>query len=399
MLGRRDELLSLLVATAPFMSLFRSYAFYNVILATFVGTFCFYLVMAPALCQRTVRKFGLFLGVVFWSVVYYCLSFFNTHDYATNLRLFEFTLAIFFLLLLSRNRLLLGNALVGMTVSAWFVGLAMLPQMEKASDRLGIMQVDGRVLGNPAQLGLPLALSFLALVIDRGYWLKLENKSFLRWLMVIPTSILLALTTSRMSWLIAASGLAVLLLFGKKQRRKIFAVLLFGAVAINLVLISPYQGALKKGWDRTFAEDRSARKRTSGRSDQWVVSSYAFKRSLSTIIHGHGAGKGPEAYAKYSLEIPGTEYAVGKRVALHSLFMQVMVEVGSIGLVCLFGWLLLAFIRAIPLMHRTAMILPLACLVGYVLTVVSVSGNDITSGVLLGLGLLGTGHHSVEEKQ
>src|SRR6185312_7324004 len=102
---------------------------------------------------------------------------------------FEFTFSIFCLLLLARNRRLLGAALVGMIFSAWLVGIAMIPQMGSTSGRLGIIEVDGRSLGNPAQLGLPLALGFLALVIDRGRWLNLENKPLYRWSMFVPTTV------------------------------------------------------------------------------------------------------------------------------------------------------------------------------------------------------------------
>ena len=47
---------------------------------------------------------------------------------------------------------------------------ALLPHLETTgSDRLGIVVLEGRSFGNPIQLGLPLALIFLALVVDRGF--------------------------------------------------------------------------------------------------------------------------------------------------------------------------------------------------------------------------------------
>ncbi|MDB6027434.1 MAG: O-antigen polymerase [Verrucomicrobiales bacterium] len=391
LVGHRDELLCFLISTAPFMNLLRSYAFYNVILAAYLGVVGFYFLVSSQTCQLTMRRFKLFIAVVVWSGAYYALSFLSTHDYVSNLRLFEFTFSIFCLLLLSRNRRLLGAALIGMIFSAWLVGMAMIPQMGVSSDRLGIMEADGRSLGNPAQLGLPLALGFLMLVIDRGQWLDLENKPIYRWSMFVMTTILLALTTSRMSWLVAFAGLVILLLVGKKQRAKILIIALFGVIAINLVLLSPYGPVLKRGWDRTFSDTRSTRKKTSGRSDQWIVSEYAFKSSLSTIVHGYGPGMGPEVYARYSREIPGITYGAGKKVALHSLFMQVMVEAGVIGLLLLFAWMAIVFVRLVKDLQINKAVLPIACFLGYVLTVITISGNDITSGVLLGLGLLGTG--------
>ena len=390
LMGRRDELVCLLLGAAPFMSLFRSYAFYNVVLAVFIGVLGYYFFSAPSLCQQTVRRFPFWKGVLIWSCVYYALSLFNTHDYSVNLRLFELTFAIISLLLLARNAQLMGAMLVAMVVSACLVGVAMLPHVGRSSQRLGIIEIDGRVLGNPAQLGLPLALGFLALIFDRGRWLGLEQKPIRRWLMFIPTAGLLALTTSRMSWMVAVAGLLVLFLFGRRQRWKLVAVGLSAVVAVALVLVSPYQGMLKKGYERTFGENRSASNRTSGRSDQWVVSKYAFGQSLSTVVRGYGPGTGAQVYANYSREIRGVKYSVGKKIVLHSLFMQVMVEAGLIGLFILSSWLLVVGFGLLARCRHATSIFPLACFVGYLVTAITVSGNDINSGIYLGLALLGT---------
>ena len=56
-------------------------------------------------------------------------------------------------------------------------------------------EMDGYVLGNPTQLGIPLALGFLGVIVDRGRWLGIEEHPFLRWLILVPTLPLLALST------------------------------------------------------------------------------------------------------------------------------------------------------------------------------------------------------------
>lgn len=388
LMGRRDELLCFLLATAPFLSLLRSFVFYNVILATFIGVLGYYFLSVPGRIWQTVRHFGLFFGVIIWAGAYYTLSFYNTRDYAVNLRLFELAFTILAILLLSRHPRLLGVGLTGTILSAWMVGLAMLPQMG-TSERLGIVAVEGRVLGNPGQLGLPLAFGFLALIFNNGRWLNLETKPLIRWLMFGVTSVLLALTTSRAAWLVAATGILLLFLFGKQQRRQLLVLSVIGVLGISAVLMSPYSASLKKGWERTFGDKQSVRKKTSGRSDQWLVAHYAFTRSVYTVVHGYGPGMGPQTYARYSPEVPGAKYAVGKKVALHSIFMQLLVETGLIGLVCFLVWLLIIFVKLLGRVVEHGLF-PLACFFGYALTGISVSGSDINSGVLLGVGLLGT---------
>lgn len=386
--GRRDELLCMLLAAAPFLSLLRSYVFYNIIIAFFVASLGYYFFSTSGRLQSTVKRFALFWGVIIWVGLYYLISFYNTHDYSLNLRLFELGFTVLCILLLSRSRLLLGAALVANVLSAWLIGISMLPHMG-SSDRLGIVMVEGRLLGNPGQLGLPLAFGFLTLMFDRGRWLNLQNLPLIRWIMLAVTTILLALTTSRAAWLVAAVGIVLLLLFGKAQRGKLLVACCVGIVAIAIVLMTPYAAGLKKGWNRTFGEGQSVRKVTSGRSDQWIVARYAFTRDITTIVHGHGPGYGPQVYAKYSPEVPGVKYAIGKKVALHSLFMQLMVETGIVGLVCFIGWLLAIFGKSLSCIRQYGL-LPLACFFAYVLTCISVSGSDINSGILLGMALVGT---------
>lgn len=391
--GRREELICLTISCAPFISLFRSYAFYNVILAILLVTMGFYGFSASNWCTNVLRRFRLWWGILIWSIGYYALSVLNTHDYFVNLRLFELTFTVFAVLLLAQRKTLFAAALLGLVIATCLLGFSMLPHTgigQGDSERLGMVEADGRVLGNPAQIGLLLSISFLVLAIDHARWLNLSSKPFIRWSLFAAIVCLLALTTSRMSWFICFAGLLTLILCGRGQRRKVIVILVAAGIGLSLIAISPFGGLVKKGWNRTFGADRSLAKRTSGRADQWVVSRYAFTRSLETMAHGYGPGLGPQVYAVYSTEMPGIKYSVGKKVALHSLFMQVAIEAGMIGLVLLLGWLLVLCSRLIANSIRSGLILPLACWAGYIVTVLSVSGNDMNSGILIGLALLGT---------
>jgi O-antigen ligase len=385
--GRQDEVLALLIALAPFLNLLRAFAFYNVIIVLFGGAWLGYYMRASGIIRSTYKKVPLIKGIFVYVVLYYGLSFFNTRDYSVNLRLFELAFTISFILILSRNPALLGAALTGMIISAWGVGISMLPHLASGA-RLGVISLDGKTLGNPTQLGIPLAFGFLAIVVDRSLWLNLQSK-LVRWSMLAVTLPLLALTTSRSSWLVAAGGVFLCILLGGRQRFKMLAVIAIAAALIQGVLISPFGASLNKGITRTFSEKGSARHRTSGRSDQWLVAYHAFSHSPATMAIGYGPGNGAEVYADHSREVEGVKYAVGKKVALHSLFMQMAVETGALGVIALIAWLLLCFVKVFQFTFQSGATFPLVCFVGYVFIVITVSGNDINSGIFLGIALLG----------
>lgn len=387
--GRKDEMICLLLATAPFINLLREAAFYNVIVVLYGGAFTYYVLFGSGAMWTMVRRFPLIACIFAYVFFYYAVSLYNTQQYSVNIRLFELAFAIAFVLLLERKPALLGKALVGLILSACLIGICMLPIFQGANvSRLGMIQVEGGVLGNPTQLGVPLAFGFLALVIDQGRWLGLRSNVFFRLLLLLMVVPLLALTTSRAAWLVAVMGLAVSFVLGSRQRMKILAGGVVVLVAFVGIMLSPLRPSLEKGLNRTFSDTRSIRQKTSGRSDQWKVAYYAFSRTPRTILQGYGPGMGPLVYQKYSLEVPGVRYAIGRKVALHSLFMQIGVEAGVLGLGLLGFGLATVFVRIIQ--NHTGMVLPLVCFLGYVIVVITVSGNDINSGVLFGMAILGT---------
>ena len=383
------ELLCLLIGTAPLSNLLRETAFYNVVVVLFGAGLMFYFFHAPGTVRTVMRRAPLAIALLVYATIYYSLSLWFTGSYSTNLRLFDLGFAVVALLLMGRNRRLLGTALLGMMIASCAVGLGMLPYNDTVG-RLGMVRIDGYTLGNPAELGLSLALAFLALTVDRGHWVNLDHKPVIRFLLLVPVVTLLALTTSRVGWLVAVTGLVVALLFRSRARFGILIAIALAFVAIRLVLLSPFGSAVQTGLDRTFSSERSVANRTSGRSDQWLVASTAFTDSMSSLMFGHGPGRGADAYAHYSTAVEGVRYGVGERRALHSLFMQVMVEAGLLGLLPLIVWLLCATWRILQWMLATRWIFPLVCFLGYGLIVLTVSGNDTASGTYMGIGLLAT---------
>ncbi len=388
LVGRRDEILCVILAVGPFINLLRSFAFYNVIIGVFALGLFYYFALSSGTVRDTLKKFPLVWALGIAVTIFYVISFVNTHEYSVNLRLFELVFAVVYVLVIGRNPVLLGATLLGLILCAGSLGLAMLPHLQ--GGRLGIIATGGTMLGNPTQLGIPLAFGFLTLTVDRGRWLNLESKPILRFLLLLPILGLLALTTSRAAWLVAGGGIFLNMLFGSRQRFKmLFAIALVigGFVA---VLHSPYGDALAKGLKRTFADNRSARQRSSGRSDQWKVAWYAFNKSADAMIFGYGPGRGPEIYAKYSGLVDGVKYGVGKKATLHSVFMQVGVEGGLIGLLLILTWLAVCFFKIAKNLSSRGMTFPLVCFFGYVFIVLTVSGGDINSGIFLGIALLGT---------
>ena len=387
---RTKEVLALLIALAPFVSLLRSFALYNIVIMLFGGGLFLHFFHSPGIRHQILRGCPWLKGMFLYVTLYYLLSLVDTHDYAINLRLFELALSVLALIALGRDPALLGAALLGMIFCACAVGATMLAHLHSNSvTRLGIIVIEGHTLGNPTQLGLPLAFGFLALVLDGGRWLNLHSRPFTRLLMLAPTLPLLALTTSRSAWLVAAGGLLINLIFGRRQHLKMALIVGLGILAFQLVLLSPQGNSLRHGLDRTFGASRSNSNRTSGRSDQWLVAWRAFTQSINSVVLGHGPGLGPDIYARYSTEVEGVKYAIGRRVALHSLFMQIAVETGLLGLAAVCGWLALMGFKLLPETRRSRAVLPLASFMGYLFITISVSGNDINSGAFLGTALLG----------
>ncbi len=393
-LGKPAELLCLLIALSPLLNLMKEFAFtYQIITIVSALAVLHYASRSPVDFWEILRRSPLTMGLFAYATLYYLMSFVLTGLYEVNLRFYDLGFMVVAVLIVGRSKQMLAVSLFGLIISAWAVGIAMLQHIDSsAGSRLGIMMVEGRALGNPVSLGTPLALCFLALALDRGRWLQLRQNPIRRLLLTIPTFMLLALTTSRAAWLVTAGGILVALIVDGRSRGRLLLLIGLTAVILQVVLLSPYGDGMQAGLDRTFSDDRSTASRSSGRSDQWLVSYYALTASMGNMIYGYGPGLSPSVYARFSPEVPGVTYAVGWRAQLHSLYLQIAVETGLLGFLPFIFWLAVGFFKNIGAIRNNKLIFPLVCFLGYMLIITTVSGNDSVSGTFLGIGILATLH-------
>jgi O-antigen ligase len=367
--------------------LLRDFAKYNIVLALWAVGLLYYYSRSAETVLAAVRRCRPAVGLFVYVSVYYVFSLLFTREYSINLPMVEVVFVVAGILVLGRRRALLSAALQGFIVCACAVGIAMMPYIE-SSGRLGMVYIEGYRLGNPSQLGGSLALGLLALALDRGRWLHLERRPIVLFGSMAVTIAILYLTTSRGSWLVVAAGSLVAWLVGRGQRIRLLLVVAMFAVTLPTLLLTRYGPGVQLGLERTLGEDQSLRKRTSGRSDQWVVAYSAFTSSLGSVVYGHGPGMGRAVYAAESLTVPGVDYAVGREEVFHSLFMQVAVEAGVLGLAPLVVWLALILYRAINWVLRYREVFPLAAGVGYLCIGATVGAQGTIAGVFVGVALL-----------
>lgn len=389
LLRRHEEFLSLLIGLIPLIALLRQYAFYNVIVVLFATGLLFYHLRSPGTVRYVLRACRPVVFLLVFVSLLWLIAFLLTGDYAVNLRFLDFGFAVLAVLLVGRRSVPLGAALTGMILSAWAVGIGMIPHIKTVGDeRLGIMIAEGHRLGNPVSLGLPLAFGLLAMVVDRGRWLNLQDKPLHRFLMLLPTAALLALTGSRNAWLVATGSLTLVLLFGGRQRIPVLALMGLAAVVVQALLLSPYGEGLQRALDRTFGEDRTLRSRTSGRTDMWLIAGHVLTESVNNLVHGYGPGSQKEVYREYSVEVEDVEFMVGKGMQFHSIYLQLVVETGLLGLVPFTLWLLAVLLRVAQWTMRNRRLLPLVGICGYIYIGLAINGSDPVSGVFLGMGML-----------
>jgi len=389
--GRSGDLLRLLIGVAPWISLTRDFTFYNLPTVLFVGALCYHSLLRPGEVASVLRRLPYAWALLVVPPLLYGASLFMTRYYASNLRILEFAGVLLTVVVIGSHHRRLQAPLLGLLVSAVGVGLAMFKYSAATIGRLGMATLDDQSIesiGNPVQLGASLALSLLALSMDRGQWLGLKSKPSLRYGLLLSVACLLAFTTSRAAWLVVACGFLAVLLVGHRQRRFLFFPLAAAALVCTLLLQSDFGSGFQKGIKSTFGADKSLDSRTSGRLDQWAVAWTAFTSSPLSVVAGHGPGTGPEMYARFSLVTKDVTYGAGRRKVFHSLFMLIMVETGLLGLVPLLLWLGAVGLRVFRWTIRSGFTFPLTCLFGYLCTVLTVEGFDVGCGIYLGIALI-----------
>jgi O-antigen ligase len=362
---------AVIVGTLPVWMLLRNYFYYNSIEIVLALCVCAWMEGGkPDL--RAVWKDSLVRCFFAFFAIYWALAWAFTGSYASEMRAFELVFSALNVYLLGKHRRLLGTAFAGVAVSVIAIGLGLLPY----GDRLGMAEVDGSRLGNPISFGIPAALILLLSIADGGRWMLLSAHPYLRTAINGVTGLLLALSTSRGSWLVLIVGAAVILCTDHKQRK----VLLLSVVALCMCVfvwmrLEPSQ-TLQHYLEKTFSPEESWSKRTTGRAEQWE----AFPRVIAdSPAFGFGPGNGRRISVLYA----------HKNIIWHSIYMQFGAETGLIGL-GLLALILAAFVRrAWRHYARVKEVVPLIGILGFLTIGVSVPALDGLSGMFLGLALIG----------
>jgi O-antigen ligase len=375
---RNLQVMAVLLACTPMMILLRGHFFYS-------GPQVFYalaLAQAPLAEWRRVRRNRVVVSLLVGAFVYWGATFVVTGNYASNFRAVELAFTALLIYLLAQHRSVFRTALMGFALSVILVGAGLLPNGAMTLNgekvfRLGLARVGGHSIGNPISFGVVVVVVFLLTISMGGTWLGLGTKK--RALLAIQaiSVVWLVLSTSRGSWATALAGLAII--YWTEPRRR--PMLLGGAVLIlvagAMLMTFSHDATLTSYVDKTFSGEASMAKLTTGRSLQWA----SFPEAWSDApLFGHGPGSSLEAGRKYFEE----------NLIYHALLLQIGVETGSFGLICICIFLLVLTDKAYRYYRATGDPIALMGVAGYFVVGLTVPALDAASGCLLGLGLIGT---------
>jgi O-antigen ligase len=368
--GKPRASLALLVAVMPGVLLLREVFYYAAPLALLAAAIAAVLTAEPRTLGR-LRQNRALTAFVAVSFLYWWASMMLNQRYDANIRVLELALTCIAVYLLAHTRGYLYSALCGLVVATFAQAAGFLPY----GTRLGEGMVGGMEMGNPISLGLASALIFLLTLTESGHWIFAAPSRYWRLICNCAAGACLVLSTSRGGWLVALVCWLLLFCLDRKSRRNTVPTLLFGVVAVLLLLQSGRSVTIRKYFDITTSSKSSVDKITTGRADQWQV----FPRVLADSPIGFGPGSGKAVSLRYT--------AFGK--PWHSLYLHIGAELGLIGL-GLLGWLLGTLLwRSWQYWRFSGEVVPLVGVVAFMLVAVSVTGLDGISGIYLGLAFLG----------
>lgn len=366
------------VACTPLMILLRGQFFYS-------GPQILYalaIVQAPMDDVARLRRNPLIVTLVAGCVLYWLASFVYTREYASNFRAVELALSASLIYLLAQHRLYCRPALLGFAVCGIAVGLGLLPNggvdtFGQDVFRLGFARVEGRSIGNPISFGTVVGMAFLLTISSSGRWLGLAGHRLALLAVQLITALWLLLSTSRGSWAVVLIASMIIYATEPQQRAKlrrgVVWVVLLGVLLVTFL----HNATLADYLDKTFSKETSMNKLTTGRNLQWA----SFPAAWSAApFFGHGPGTSLTAARTY----------FEKNLIYHALILQIGVETGTFGLVCLFVFLYFVLKRAYRFYRVTRDPVALIGVVGYFVVGLTIPAFDAASGSLLGLGLIGS---------
>lgn len=374
--------LALTVASLPALSYTRGFFFHNSVVFLFGIGIIFWLIHAPKeglkLWENHLIRWFFLIGMVYWM-----FAVLITRQYHANLNVMEMLCSAGSIFLLTRYPRYLATGIAGVGISIVSVAVGMMG----LGARMGMANIEGINLGNPIVFGLSVVLVLLLIIADNGKWLFLENSKKIKNGLIVMCGILLLLSTSRGSMLVVFVGVIVTVFYQSQQRRKVLlALLLMGGVFLGV--LQTERGEQASLWfEKVFDSEQDLSQKTTGRYEMWLL----FPEILEDYpLWGVGPGLGKEAYAHYSLIYPEVTYHKGDEMAWHSLYLQVGVETGMIGLGMLAILLIKLTFKTLSYRKWTGQVVPLIGIVGFVTIGVSVSGFDGISGLFLGFAFSGT---------
>jgi O-antigen ligase len=372
LLARRyAEAVTVAVGTIPATMLLRELFLYSSVPVILGGCLAATLLASRNDRERFMRNRPL-LYFVSACFTYWLTSFVISGDYASNMRVVEFTLAAANVYILSHRRSYLATAFLGIAISA----LAMAGGLMPHGTRLGIVEGDDISIGNPISLGLSATLAFLLTIADGGRWLLLHKRPVVKFSLTLLAAGALILSTSRGSWLVTILGLLMILMFNKEGRKNLLIALALVTVLVAIIMQTERGAVIQHYVDNAVAADKTLEKRTTGRADQWEKFPDVFNDSP---LWGFGPGSGKAVSLRYTKE--------GK--PWHSLYLLIGTETGLIGLTGLALLLGTLLYRGVVHLRKCGEIAPLLGIVCLVTIGLTVSGIDSISGVFLGVAFLG----------
>jgi O-antigen ligase len=376
--GDRFGFMTLLVGTVPAFTIFRGLFFYSSVVTLFAAGVLMWLLIAPDEVRDLFSDLRL-KGLLVFATAYWIVSYYLTEDYSSNLRVMELVFCAIAICLLVNRWIYLSTAFLSIGLSSAVMGLAFLPY----GDRLGSGEVGGVFLGNPISFGIPITLILILTIADNGRWLGLEHQKLWRIALALFLGAWLVLSTSRGSWsVILANGLVLAVI--NRQQRKMLLLLVAILVIVTIIVLASSRGEdVKQSFDRTVSSERTLSNSTSGRSDQWWLFPQVFSQSP---LWGFGPGSGGAIYARYSNLF--NMFHSGEEMAWHSLYMQIGIETGLLGLLLLSIMLVSLVGGGIAHWRFSGDTVPLQGALSFIIIGMSVTGFDAASGLFLGLSLL-----------